>query len=41
MEDLMEEANEIQEVFSRSYDVNVDEDELQAGKTLLILFIIT
>ena len=31
----MEEANEIQEVMSRSYDTNVvDEDDLEAGEKI-------
>lgn len=37
MEDLLEQANEIQETMARSYAVpdEIDEDELQAGKPLL------
>lgn len=33
MEDLLEQANEVQEIMSRSYGVpqDIDEDELQAG----------
>jgi hypothetical protein len=36
MEDLLEQANEIQETMARSYAVpdEIDEDELQAGKPL-------
>jgi charged multivesicular body protein 5 len=35
MEDLLEQANEIQETMARSYAVpdEIDEDELQAGES--------
>lgn len=39
MEDLLEQANEIQETMARSYAVpdEIDEDELQAGRLNLLL----
>jgi charged multivesicular body protein 5 len=36
MEDLLEMANEVQETLGRNYDVDVDEDELNAGIIRLI-----
>jgi charged multivesicular body protein 5 len=36
MEDLMEQANEVQETLGRSYNLpdDIDEDDLEAGKIL-------
>jgi hypothetical protein len=36
MEDLMEQANEVQETLGRSYNLpdDIDEDDLEAGKKL-------
>ena len=37
MEDMMMEANEIQEVMSRSYGINDDIDEAELGKLNILL----
>ncbi len=40
LEDMLEQVNEVQEIMSRSYGVpdDIDEDELQAGTKLLLLW---
>lgn len=39
LEDMMEEANEVQEALSRSYGTpEIDDDELEAGPDLVQLF---
>lgn len=40
MEDLMEQANEVQETLGRSYNLpdDIDEDDLEAGKLLFSFY---